>query len=394
MKKYKSGIFIGFLVFVSLFYTWYIANAPQPLDWSDTYSPEGKNPYDTYIAYHNLPALFPGAEIVFSRYSIQEQLGSLPENQSVSYLFINRTFTATPSEQESLFRFVEKGNSLFIAAETIESSFLETLKLQNEYVYSNPEHSLTCAGLSDSATYRFSGREGYFVLDSVFKGSVLGKLNENGNPDFVAVPHGKGYFYLNLNPRAFTNYHVLDSAGAGYFYKALSYLPDRGETVVWDAYKTLGRRGEHSLFRVILEYPALRWAFYLLLLGVLVWVVFSVKREQRPIPVILPQENKMLDFVASVSSLYYKQKDHYRIAEKKIEFFLEKIRSYYKVRTDELDANFVRLLAERSGIAESQVKHLVNMIDTIRNTREVDVEKLRELVKATERFWGSGVNKK
>lgn len=102
----------------------------------------------------------------------------------------------------------------------------------------------------------------------------------------------------------------------------------------------------------------------------------------------------MLDFVASVSSLYYKQKDHYRIAEKKIEFFLEKIRSYYKIRTDELDANFVRLLAERSGIAESQVEHLVNMVNTIRNTREVDVEKLQELVKATERFWGLGVNKK
>ena len=74
--------------------------------------------------------------------------------------------------------------------------------------------------------------------------------------------------------------------------------------------------------------------------------------------------------------------------------FLERIRSYYKIRTDELDENFIRLLAERSGIAEKEVGHLVNMINAIRGTRNVDVEKLRELVKVTERFLYFGVNKK
>lgn len=393
MKKYKSGIFIGFLVLVSLFYTWYIANAPQPLNWSDTYSPEGKNPYDTYITYHSLPALFPASKVVFSRYSIKEQLESLPESEPANYLFINRTFAVTPSEQKSLLGFVAAGNSLFVAAETMESSFLEALNLHKEYAYSSREHSFTRPELSDGK-YRFSGRESYFVLDSLFQGVILGTLGGEEHSDFVAVPYGKGYCYLNLNPRAFTNFHVLDSAGENYFYKALSYLPDRGGSVVWDAYKTLGRRGESSLFRVILEYPALRWAFYLFLVGVLVWMAFSVRREQRPIPVVLPQENKMLDFVASVSSLYYRQKDHYRIAEKRIEFFLERIRSYYKIRTDELDENFIRLLAERSGIAEKEVGHLVNMINAIRGTRNVDVEKLRELVKVTERFLYFGVNKK
>lgn len=391
--KYKNEIFIGILVLVSVFFTWYTAHAPQPLNWSDTYSPEEKNPYDTYITYHSLPALFPTSKIVFSRYSIKEQIESLPESKPAHYLFVNRSFTAASPDRKSLFGFVAEGNSVFIAAEEIEASLLESLELRKENAYTDLEHRFTRSGLSDKP-YRFSGRGGYFVLDSLFRGVVLGRLNESEQPDFVAVPYGKGYFYLNLNPRAFTNYHVLDSAGENYFYKALSYLPDQGGTVVWDAYKTLGRKGENSLFRVILEYPALRWAFYLFLLLTSVWMIFSVKREQRPIPVVLPPENQMLDFVASVSSLYYKQKDHNRIAEKKIDIFLEKIRSYYKLRTDELDANFVRLLAERSGIAESEVEHLVEMIHTIRSARNIDAEGLRELVKATERFLKVGVNKK
>lgn len=66
-----------------------------------------------------------------------------------------------------------------------------------------------------------------FVLDSLFQGVILGTLDGEEHSDFVAVPYGKGYCYLNLNPRAFTNFHVLDSAGENYFYKALSYLPDR-----------------------------------------------------------------------------------------------------------------------------------------------------------------------
>ena len=391
--KYKNGIFIGFLVLVSLFYTWYIAHAPQPLNWSETYSPEGKNPYDTYITYHSLPALFPSSKIIFSRYTIREQIENLPEEKPVNYLFINRTFTATPSEQKSLLSIVAEGNSVFIAAEKMESSFLDTLGLRSTYDYTPQEHLFTRPGLSDSK-YRFNGREEYFIIDSTFKGVVLGKWNKSGQPDFLAVPHGEGYFYLNLNSRAFTNYQVLDSVGKDYFYKALSYLPDQGGIVVWDAYRTLGRPGENSLFRVILEYPALRWALYLFLSGTLVWMIFSVKREQRPIPVIAPCENKMLDFVASVSALYYRQKDHYRIAEKRIEYFLERIRSYYKIRTDELDINFIHLLAERSGIAESQVEHLVNMIHTIRSTRNVDAEDLQKLVKATERFLYFDVNKK
>ena len=38
-------------------------------------------------------------------------------------------------------------------------------------------------------------------------------------------------------------------------------------------------------------------------------MLFRARREQRPIPVIHPPENKMLEFIATVSSLYYKQKE-------------------------------------------------------------------------------------
>ena len=80
--------------------------------------------------------------------------------------------------------------------------------------------------------------------------------------------------------------------------------------MIWDAYHTLGRQEAQTPLRVILQYPALKWALYLLLAGALCYVLFRARREQRPIPVIHPPENKMLEFIATVSSLYYKQKEH------------------------------------------------------------------------------------
>ena len=110
------------------------------------------------------------------------------------------------------------------------------------------------------------------------------------------------------------------------------------------------------------------------------------KREQRPIPVIRPLENRTLEFVSVVSSLYYKQKDHFAIANKRINSFLEEVRYYYKLRTEELDRGFIDLLSERSGVGRESVENLVNLIVRVRKAEHVNEEQLRELVKYIELF--------
>ena len=121
---------------------------------------------------------------------------------------------------------------------------------------------------------------------------------------------------------------------------------------------------------MIFRYPALKWAYILLILGAILYVLFRTKREQRPIPEIRPLENRTLEFVSVVSSLYYKQRDHVAIANKRINSFLEEVRYYYKLRTEELDSSFIDLL----------------LIIRIRKTEHVDEDQLRELVRYIELF--------
>ena len=48
--KIRNFVGIALLLILSLIYTWYEANRPRPVDWSETYSPKDKIPYGTHHA--------------------------------------------------------------------------------------------------------------------------------------------------------------------------------------------------------------------------------------------------------------------------------------------------------------------------------------------------------
>ena len=123
-----------------------------------------------------------------------------------------------------------------------------------------------------------------------------------------------------------------------------------------------------------------------MLAGALCYVLFRARREQRPIPVIHTPENKMLEFIATVSSLYYKQKEHSAIALKLTDYFLGEVRTRYQLATDRLDEPFILGLSARSGVEEEDTRRLVQLITKIRTSRQVNETELRNLVQGTELF--------
>ena len=114
---------------------------------------------------------------------------------------------------------------------------------------------------------------------------------------------------------------------ADYVANAFSYLGDKD--VYWDNYKKSGLVVINSPMRFILNQESLRWAYYLGMIGLLIFVVFKAKREQRIIPVIKPLENSSIEFAKAVGGLYYEHRDFTDLIFKKINYFLEHIRSHY-----------------------------------------------------------------
>lgn len=182
--------------------------------------------------------------------SIAEEFGSGRDTSAGTYIFVGSDYRIDALELKHLMQWVEKGNDMFVAAGWIADTLLNALSLKLEQNL-NPSGSKLLFAPGHVYPFYKIRHGSYFVLPADFKGERLGIRIDNDSTDFIRLPYGRGQVFLNLNPWAFTNRWVLDSVCGDYYYKALSWLPDKGRTVIWDAYHTLGRQEAQTPLRVI-----------------------------------------------------------------------------------------------------------------------------------------------
>jgi hypothetical protein len=215
---------------------------------------------------------------------------------------------------------------------------------------------------------------------------VLG-TNDDDKVNFLRIKYGEGNFLLNTVPLAFTNYHLLNSKNNDYVYKALSHLPV--QKTFWDDYYKDGNKYTTSMLQYVLWQQALKWAYFIILVSVFLFILFYGRRKQRIIPVIPPLANTTVEFVKTVGSLYYQQKDYKNIAEKKISYLLDYIRNKYLIRTGEFDEDTVKKISEKSLIPYRKLKSLLNEIQKIKFNLNISEEDLINLNYQIEKFYES-----
>jgi hypothetical protein len=138
--------------------------------------------------------------------------------------------------------------------------------------------------------------------------------------------------------------------------------------------------------RFILTTEPLRWAYYLTLLSILLFIVFEAKRKQRIIPVIKPFANTTLEFVGTIGNLYYQRGDHKNIAEKKIQFFFDQLHSTYFISSNHKDEDYGKLLSKKSGVPEKTVRELLNIVSYISEQEKISAPQLISLNELIEKF--------
>ncbi len=363
---------------------------PKPTDWNPTYLKDDKAPFGTYILYHELESLYPGAQISASRLPVYNTLIE-KELEHSNYLLIAGEVNMDEYDYQELVKYMHKGNNVFIAAYKLSDFLSDTLNLQmntvgTRYKTGTPLNFVSPA-LKSRQPYIFDKRLGdqYFSKVDTLRALALGR-NGRGDVTFVKYAFGKGALYILPNPQLLTNYNLLNPSSAAYVSTALSYLP-AVKRVIWDENNTRGNAGDESVLRVLLEHAPLRWAYYLALCGLLTFVSFEMKRRQRIIPVIEPLKNTSVDFVKVVGKVYYQQRDNRDLVQKKISYFLEHIRSSYRLNTIRLDQDFLNTLVHRSGVEETVVLQLIEMIDKLSQAVMVNDDQLISLNRLIEKFY-------
>lgn len=295
-------------------------------------------------------------------------------------------------DYQELMKYMRQGNQVFIATFKLNKSLADKLKLEisssmNYTKEKSTPINFVNPGLKRKGDYVFDKGLGdqYFSKIDSSKAIVLGR-NANGDVNFVKYTFGKGGLYLLPNPQLLSNYNLLDLQGAEYAAKVLSYLP-AAETLIWDENSTRGSTDDSSVLRVLFKHDPLRWAYYLSISGLLVFVLFEMKRRQRIIPVVAPLKNSSVDFVKVVGKVYYQKRDNRDIAQKKINYFLEHIRTAYRLKTTQLDEELMAMVVIRSGVNAILVQELFAVIKSLDNAIMVNDVQLIALNKSIEKFY-------
>jgi len=428
-KRAKTILYILLGVLVLLFI--FESSRPRPLDWQKSFTSGDKIPFGAFVFYDQLDEIFNDNDIK----SIDDvPVDFLIENDSITnanYIFINGYLNFDQIEVDYLVDFVSRGNKVFIASNGIYGKLADTLGLDSNsssyYSYSSRDTirtRLVNHRLKDrSYVYDKGGDYNYFEVYDTLKTKVLGEVlafepskgfivdyfNESieGSDDefieveeeieekkrltretpqvnFVEVKVGDGAFYYNLNPIAFTNYYMLKDGKHQYAVESMAYLNDG--PVFFDDYGKSGRKVITSPMRFVLSQPALKWAYYLALLCVIIYMVFASKRRQRIIPIVEPLKNSSVEFAKTIGSLYFQTGDFSSIIDKKINYFLERLRSQYFVDTQNLNTAFIKILAVKSGKSQNFTEDVILYINKLRAKSVHNEYELKQLNKRIEAF--------
>lgn len=374
------------LLFGVLLYT--ELNKPKPIDWRKTYSKNDKIPYGAYVVYKQIEALNGDKPIKVQDDSPYEYLDDAEEiaGGKSNLIIIQSDGYIDDFEWEKIKEYVDRGNNAFIVSATFNNDILDVmgLKAKSEEYYFSPADTLLKGRLVNKAfnkaakySYKNSNRFTYFDIKDGKNTSILGVVQDS-LPDFVAHKYGKGKIYLHANPQVYTNMHVLKGNNYKYTFSALSYLEPL--PVLWDEhYKQKNVEDDvetGSPLAFILKQSAFRWAFYTLLLGVLLFLLFRVKRKQKAIPIITPLANTSVEFTETIGRLYFNKGNHLDIAHKKIQYLAQHLFVKYNLRFDERNPEFVTHLAEKSGIKEDEIKYLVWKIAETRKKTAISSDEL------------------
>lgn len=373
-------------------------NKPKELNWFPSYVAQHKIPYGTFVLNDLMGKMFSDVNQV--TVPPFEFLTTHPSLEG-TYFLVNDDITFGASELETLLAWTSAGNTLFIASNSFEEKLLDTLNLKISGLFAGfgdeqkQVHQLINPNLKPEVVYPFE-KDAYinfFWAIDTLQTTIIGAVDNANDSLKISKEHfdairqgfGGGEIILSTFPEAFTNYFILKDTHRDYTAGLLSYI-DGEQPIYIDNHHKSGKSFYTSPMYIFLNTKEFKWAYYLVLIGGLLYVVFEGKRKQRAIPVIIPLQNQTLAFTRTIADMYYEKGERKQISEHKIEQFLEYIRSHLHLGTIHREEDFYRNLAARSSHSMEEIKAQFNFIEKLRNQHQISDEELKKLNTLIEKF--------
>ncbi len=365
MKTEYIKYFVYFLLaaFVVLFIQLYF---PNPINWKRNFNTQSKDPYGLYVFNQELPHLLKDQKLTKTSLSPYEYFldnEQTTENKT-TYLFVENKSGLDDVSVKQLLKKVNNGADLIIASESFyygNSYFLDTLRIHLHNIKTNNLHFVNKKSATDTLKIK-DEYNSFFTVKNPVNYTAIAKLNNNIS--FVSTQFGKGTIYISATPILLTNFYILNKEFNSKIFteEFVSFI--KNENVIWfdENYNPNERESNNSIFNVILKYKSLRYAWYTLVIGLILFLIFYGKRKQRIVPIIEPVKNTTIEYIETVGNLYYQENNHTQLLNKQIKLALHFIRTEWKIVTQDINEDFKTKLQQKSLANSADINQFVNFI--------------------------------
>jgi len=356
-KTFK--IYAVILIIIMVILALFEVNKKEVTDWRKNFDVNQKSPFGLFVFNKEAKDLFKNnlTKIDVAPYDYYTEKNKKPHNILILENEID------PESWNKILDEVSKGSDAMIIINRLPKNISDTIGFYGSKISYENENVLKLTDKKYQNDFikldKFpSGRGFSYIKPNV---QILGKTVEENNEDqanFIKATFGKGTIYVHCEPLFLTNYYLLQSGNVKYAQSVFSYLSDR-ETLWFVESNT---KESSSLLRFILSNPALKYAWWVFLGGLILFIFFNVKRKQRIVPIIEPLKNTSADFVKSIGNLYLQEGDFHDMMAKKAQYFLNKVRLDLLIDTQNLDEEFAKRLQLKTGKPAEMVNEAIVLI--------------------------------
>lgn len=384
--RFNRMFIIGVLAFlVIVFIMGY--RMPKKFQWLPTYSHHDKQPFGCYVFDSVLKASLL-QDYRIERKTFYQLKG---DTSRKAFLMVADNVEFPKTDVTAIMELARKGNVIMLVSNSL-GKMADTLHLNsvNHYTPMTLTKHVQAGNGRDTLVWQqdsiYDRREFKFYPQLLLT-TIVGKTDTldyhvlcrsksyYSDATAVQIPMSRGCIIWVSTPLVFTNYGILDKDNYHYIFRLLTQL--RGLPIVrTEAYTPIA---QESPLRYILEQPPLRWALYLSLLTILLFMVFTARRRQRAIPLVKGPDNMSLSFAKQIGTLYAQRKDYTDAVTKKYTYFAEELRTLLHIDITDVSADNRNLnrLAFITGIEKQQLAGLVDELRQIASgMRQIGVEDL------------------
>ena len=375
-KGRKIALLILLVALVLLGLIYFFANGEQRYLWSETYIDDGDQPYDLSLFKGVLQESSNDFEVLEGLFADTGYL----ESSGNTMIYIGGYAWLDSTEATFLKRFVANGNNLIISSRTVGKTlrYLVDCDLEDGQKISGNTESLSIELKSEGEYFQLSFEEynqptshSWIYFNDLVCAKETGFLKIKGVEHSNMIEHeiGNGKIVLHSTPLVFTNYHFRKDSVFNYVNGLISKV--NGNTYYYLEPSTSPSQSEgpsigESPLKFILAHESLKWAWYITIILALLYIINSMRRKQRAIPVILLPENQTSAYLDMVYRLFRKEGSHRDIIQSQVRLLQSFLRNRYNLNANKLNDDFYEVASAKLKLDKNYLEHFFKQLERSR----------------------------